>query len=164
MRFLSSTLFAAALVLTNLVVLPALANDPPKKPAAKEEPPKPKFDYIEEEGEKGRSGYVYKRVAKPKFEEPETIPKAPFPEPPEPPEPPKKDDHGKKMTMAHLRRKKRRTTVTALHPRKTKRKKMMAMVVDTAAAMVKMPKSLRLQQSVRCTTLRSLSWMATTAH
>ena len=73
-----------------------MANDPPKKPAAKEEPPKPKFDYIEEEGEKGRSGYVYKRVAKPKFEEPEPIPKAPFPEPPEPPEPPKKDDHGKK--------------------------------------------------------------------
>jgi hypothetical protein len=96
MRFLSSTLFAVALGLTNLVVLPAMANDPPKKPAAKEEPPKPKFDYVEEAGEPGRSGYVYKRVAKPKFEEPETIPKAPFPEPPEPPEPPKKDDHGKK--------------------------------------------------------------------
>jgi hypothetical protein len=96
MRFSISPLLAAALVLTSLIGSPALANDPPKKPAAKEEPPKPKFDYIEEEGEKGRSGYVYKRVAKPKFEEPEPIPKAPFPEPPEPPEPPKKDDHGKK--------------------------------------------------------------------
>jgi hypothetical protein len=96
MRFSISPLIAAALVLTSLISSPALANDPPKKPAAKEEPPKPKFDYIEEEGEKGRSGYVYKRVAKPKFEEPEPIPKAPFPEPPEPPEPPKKDDHGKK--------------------------------------------------------------------
>jgi hypothetical protein len=96
MRFSISPLIAAALVLTSLISSPALANDPPKKPAAKEEPPKPKFDYIEEEGEKGRSGYVYKRVAKPKFEEPEAIPKAPFPEPPEPPEPPKKDDHGKK--------------------------------------------------------------------
>jgi hypothetical protein len=95
MRFSISPLIAAALVLTSLISSPALANDPPKKPAAKEEPPKPKFDYIEEEGEKGRSGYVYKRVAKPKFEEPEPIPKAPFPEPPEPPEPPKKDDHGK---------------------------------------------------------------------
>ena len=84
MRFLSSTLIAAALVLTSFMGSPALANDPPKKPAAKEEPPKPKFDYVEEEGEKGRSGYVYKRVAKPKFEEPEPIPKAPFPEPPEP--------------------------------------------------------------------------------
>jgi len=96
MRFSISPLIAAALVLTSLISSPALANDPPKKPAAKEEPSKPKFDYIEEEGEKGRSGYVYKRVAKPKFEEPEPIPKAPFPEPPEPPEPPKKDDHGKK--------------------------------------------------------------------
>ena len=92
MRFSFSPLIVAALVLTSLIGSPVLASDPPKKPAAKEEPPKPKFDYIEEEGEKGRSGYVYKRVAKPKFEEPEPIPKAPFPEPPEPP---KKDDHGK---------------------------------------------------------------------
>jgi len=92
MRFLSSSLIAAALALTNLIGSPALASDPPKKPAAKEEPPKPKFDYVEEEGEKGRSGYVYKRVAKPKFEEPQEVPKA---EPKEyKPEP--KDDHGKK--------------------------------------------------------------------
>ena len=93
MRFLSSTLTAAALVLTSLIGSPALANDPPKKPAVKEEPPKPKFDYIEEEGEKGRSGYVYKRVAKPKFEEPQEVPKA---EPKEPEKPAPKDDHGKK--------------------------------------------------------------------
>ena len=90
MRF-SSSLIAAICVLASLIGSPALASDPPKKPA-KEEPPAPKFDYIEEPGETGRSGYVYKRVAKPKFEEPEPVPKAP---PPEPPEPPKKDDHGK---------------------------------------------------------------------
>lgn len=96
MRFPSSTFITAILVLTSLFGLPAWANDPPKKPAATEEPPKPSFDYVEEEGVKGRGGYIYKRVAKPKFEEPEPIPKAPFPEPPEPPEPPKKDDHGKK--------------------------------------------------------------------
>ncbi len=93
MRFSSVPLLAAMLVLTSLIGAPAFASDAPKKPAAKEEPPKPKFDYVEEAGEQGRSGYVYKRVAKPKFEEPEPIPKAPFPEPPEPP---KKDDHGKK--------------------------------------------------------------------
>lgn len=92
MRF-SSSLIAVICVLASLMGSPALASDPPKKPAAKEEPPAPKFDYVEEQGETGRSGYVYKRVAKPKFEEPEPIPKAPFPEPPEPP---KKDDHGKK--------------------------------------------------------------------
>ena len=71
----------------------AMASDPPKKPAAKEEPPAPKFEYIKEEGFEGRGGYVYKRVAKPAFEEPQPVPKAP---PPEPPKPPAKDDHGKK--------------------------------------------------------------------
>ena len=70
MRFLSTSLIAAALALTSLIGSPALANDPPKKPAAKEEPPKPKFDYAEEDGEHGRSGYIYKHVVKPKFEEP----------------------------------------------------------------------------------------------
>ena len=93
MRFSSSIFLAVLLALASLVGSPVWASDPPKKPAAKEEPPKPKFDYVEEAGEPGRGGYVYKRVAKPKFEEPEAIPKAPFPEPPEPP---KKDDHGKK--------------------------------------------------------------------
>jgi hypothetical protein len=93
MRFLSSPFLAVALVLTSLTGSPALANDPPKKPAAKEEPPKPKFDYVEEAGEPGRSGYVYKRVAKPKFEEPKELPKA---EPKEPQKPEPKDDHGKK--------------------------------------------------------------------
>ena len=91
MRFSSFPLIIAAFVLSSLFSVPVLASDAPKKPAPLEEPPKPKFDYIEEAGEKGRSGYVYKRVAKPKFEEPEPVPKAP---PPEPPEPPKKDDHG----------------------------------------------------------------------
>ncbi len=95
MRFISNISVIAALTLTCLVGTPAFASDPPKKPAVKEEPPAPEFEYVKEEGEKGRSGYVYKRVAKPKFEEPERIPKAPFPEPPPPPEKPetsKKDD------------------------------------------------------------------------
>jgi hypothetical protein len=66
------------------------ASDPPKKPEVKEEP---KIIYVEEAGELGRRGNVYKRVAKPKFEEPEPVAKAPFPAPPEPP---KKEDSGKK--------------------------------------------------------------------
>jgi hypothetical protein len=93
MRFSSSTLLATALVLASLIGMPALANDPPKKPAAKEEPPKPKFEYVEEEGELGRGGYIYKRVAKPKFEEPKEVPKA---EPKEAHKPEAKDEHGKK--------------------------------------------------------------------
>ena len=93
MRFSSSTLIATALVLTSFLGSPAFASDPPKKPAAKEEPPKPKFEYVEEEGEPGRSGYIYKRVAKPKFEEPKELPKA---EPKEAHKPEPKDDHGKK--------------------------------------------------------------------
>ena len=93
MRFLSSTLLASALVLVSLTGSPALASDDPhKKPAAKEEPPKPKFDYADEEGEQGRSGYVYKRVVKPKFEEPKELPKA---EPKEAHKPEPKDSHGK---------------------------------------------------------------------
>jgi hypothetical protein len=93
MRFLSSTLLASALVLTSLICSPAFANDPPKKPAAKEEPPKPKFNYAEEDGEHGRSGYVYKHVVKPAFEEPKELPKA---EPKEAHKPEPKDSHGKK--------------------------------------------------------------------
>jgi len=92
MRFSISPLFVTALLLTSFFSTPALASDPPKKPAAKEEPPAPKFEYVEEEGYGGRSGYIYKRVAKPAFEEPQPTPKAP---PPEPPKPPSKDDHGK---------------------------------------------------------------------
>ena len=91
MRFSTSLLVACFLALTSVVSTPVLANDPPKK-AAKEEPPAPKFEYIEEEGVTGRSGYQYKRVAKPKFEEPQEVPKA---EPKEPPKP-EKDSHGKK--------------------------------------------------------------------
>jgi hypothetical protein len=93
MRFSSSPLFAMILLMTSLLGSPAFANDPPKKPAVKEEPPKPKFEYIEESGEVGRSGYIYKRVAKPKFEEPQEVPKA---EPKETHKPEPKDDHGKK--------------------------------------------------------------------
>jgi len=92
MRFSYSRLLASALLLTSLIGSPAFANDPPKKPAAKEEPPKPKFEYVEEEGEPGRGGYIYKRVAKPKFEEPKELPKA---EAKEPAKPEPKDDHGK---------------------------------------------------------------------
>ena len=58
----------------------------------KEEPPAaPEVEYVKEAGVKGRSGYVYKRVAKPKFEEPAKVPKAP-PKEPEKPEP--KEEHG----------------------------------------------------------------------
>lgn len=91
MRFSLSILIAITCVLTGFSSPSALASDPPKK-AAKEEPPKPKFEYIEEEGELGRGGYIYKRVAKPKYEEPQEVPKA---EPKEPPKAPAKDDHGK---------------------------------------------------------------------
>ncbi len=91
MRFSYSLLFALAMVLTNLVGTPVFASDPPKK-AVKEEPPAPKFEYVDEKGEEGRGGYIYKRVAKPKFEEPKEVPKA---EPKEPPKP-EKDSHGKK--------------------------------------------------------------------
>ena len=93
MRFSTSTFFAFILVLTNLAGFSAWANDPPKKPVVKEEP---RINYVEEAGEAGRRGNVYKRVAKPKFEEPEPIPKAPFPAPPEPSDPPKKEGSGKK--------------------------------------------------------------------
>ncbi|MEY4490277.1 MAG: hypothetical protein RLY41_83 [Pseudomonadota bacterium] len=91
MRFSFSLFVAFTCVLTGLASTPAFASDPPKK-AAKEEPPKPKIEYVEEEGELGRGGYIYKRVAKPKFEVPQEVPKA---EPKEPPKPPEKDDHGK---------------------------------------------------------------------
>jgi len=91
MRFSFSFLFAITCVLTGLSSTSALASDPPKK-AAIEEPAKTKFDYIEEKGEVGRSGYVYKRVAKPKFEEPQEVPKE---EPKEPPKPPEKEDKAK---------------------------------------------------------------------
>ncbi len=91
MRFSTSLLFACILALTSLVSTPVLASDPPKK-AVKEEPPAPKFEYVEEQGVTGRSGYQYKRVAKPKFEEPQEVPKA---EPKEPPKP-EKDSHDKK--------------------------------------------------------------------
>ncbi len=92
MRFSISILFATTLLLMSFLGTSAFASDPPKKPAAKEEPPAPKFEYIEEQGYEGRGGYIYKRVAKPAFEEPQPTPKAP---PPEPPKPPSKDDHGK---------------------------------------------------------------------
>lgn len=90
MRFSTATFFAFSFVLTSLFGASVWASDPPKKPEVKEEP---KITYVEEEGELGRRGNVYKRVAKPKFEEPEPLPKPPFPKPPEPP---KKDDSGKK--------------------------------------------------------------------
>ena len=91
MRFSFSIIFAITCFLTGFSSTSVLASDPPKKPAI-EEPPKPKFEYIQEKGEVGRGGYVYKRVAKPKFEEPQEVPKE---EPKEPPKPPEKDDKGK---------------------------------------------------------------------
>lgn len=120
MRFSISPLIAAALVLTSLIGSPALANDPPKKPAAKEEPPKPKFDYVEEEGEKGRSGYIYKRVAKPKFEEYQEVPKA---EPKEPEKPEPKDDHGKKDDHGAPKKEEKKDDGHGAPPKKDEKKK-----------------------------------------
>ena len=68
---------------------PALASDAPKAPPPKEKEP----NYANEEGEKGRSGAVYKRVLKEPLGEPEPLPK----EEPKPKEDKKdaKDAHGK---------------------------------------------------------------------
>jgi hypothetical protein len=96
MRFSFSIILAISCVLTGFTSSSALASDPPKKAAA-EEPAKPKVEYVKEEGELGRGGYIYKRVAKPKFEEPQEVPKA---EPKEPPKPPEKEDKGKPDTKA----------------------------------------------------------------
>jgi hypothetical protein len=96
MRFSFSIILAISCVLTGFTSTSALASDPPKKAAA-EEPAKPKVEYVKEEGELGRGGYIYKRVAKPKFEEPQEVPKA---EPKEPPKPPEKEDKGKPDTKA----------------------------------------------------------------
>lgn len=83
-RFVTS-LSRLSLVLSLSLSSLAWAND---HGAKKEEPvpSAPDVEYVKEEGIKGRSGYVYKRVAKPKFEEPEKVPKAP-PKEPEKPEP-----------------------------------------------------------------------------
>lgn len=91
MRFPTSHFFAVLFLLTSLFGAPVWASDEPKKGAV-EEPAAPKFEYVDESGIEGRGGYVYKRVAKPKFEEPQPVPKAP---PKEAPEPPEKDDHAK---------------------------------------------------------------------
>lgn len=90
MRLSFSFIVAISCVLMGFTSPSAFASDPPKKAA--EEPPKPKIEYIEEKGETGRGGYIYKRVAKPKFEEPQEVPKA---EPKDPPKPPAKEDQAK---------------------------------------------------------------------
>ncbi len=73
---------------------PVRANEEHGAPPAKEEPKAPKIEYIKEDGIPGRGGYVYKHVAKPKFEEPKVAPKLPPKEPPKPAE--KEDSHAKK--------------------------------------------------------------------
>ena len=112
--------------MTSLMGSPAFANDPPKKAAAKEEPPKPKFDYIEENGEVGRSGYIYKRVAKPKFGSHKKFlklsPKKRISQNP------KTTTAKKTMATARLKKKRKRTMATVPLLRKTKRRKTMAMV------------------------------------
>ena len=67
---------------------PALASDAPKPPPEEKKP-----NYAKEEGEKGRSGTVYKRILKDPRVEPEPLPK----EEPKPTEAKKeaKDAHGK---------------------------------------------------------------------
>jgi hypothetical protein len=94
MRFSFSKLFAIAWLMACLQGSPAFANEEHGAPPAKEEPKAPKVEYIKEDGIPGRGGYVYKHVAKPKFEEPKVAPKLPPKEPPKPAE--KEDPHEKK--------------------------------------------------------------------
>ena len=69
---------------------PAFSSDA-KKPAAPVVEEK-KFNYVEEEGTPGRSGYIYKRVAREAYEEPKPLPKE---EPKPAPKAEAKDSHGK---------------------------------------------------------------------
>ena len=79
-----------AAVLASMLCTPAFSSDA-KKPAAPVVEEK-KFNYVEEDGTPGRSGYVYKRVAREKYEEPKQLPKE---EPKPAPKPEAKDSHGK---------------------------------------------------------------------
>ena len=79
-----------AAVLASMLCTPAFSSDA-KKPAAPVVEEK-KFNYVEEDGTPRRSGYVYKRVAREKFEEPKQLPKE---EPKPAPKPEAKDSHGK---------------------------------------------------------------------
>jgi hypothetical protein len=89
MQRLVSSFLRLSLILSLWAGASAWANGHEEK--KEEPPPAPEVEYVKEPGVKGRSGYVYKRVAKPKFEEPTKVPKAP-PKEPEKPEP--KEEHG----------------------------------------------------------------------
>lgn len=89
-RSFSSFVLGLAALVASLLCTPAFASDA-KKPAAPVVEEK-KFNYVEEEGTPGRSGYVYKRVAREKFEEPKQLPKE---EPKPAPKAEAKDSHGK---------------------------------------------------------------------
>ena len=89
-RSFSSFVLGLAALVASLLCTPAFASDA-KKPAAPVVEEK-KFNYVEEEGTPGRSGYVYKRVAREKLEEPKQLPKE---EPKPAPKAEAKDSHGK---------------------------------------------------------------------
>jgi len=89
-RFFSSPVICLAAVLLSGLGTSAFASDAkkPAEPVVEEK----KFKYIEEEGTPGRSGYVYKRVAREDLPEPQLKAKE---EPKPPPKPEAKDSHGK---------------------------------------------------------------------
>lgn len=80
-----------------IVLIGAVCATPVLASEAKKEPPKveeKEVKYVNEPGEAGRAGQVYKRVEREKYDEPQFKPKEP-PAPPPKPEP-KDDGHGKK--------------------------------------------------------------------
>lgn len=88
-RFTLLHLFVLLLGALGFGLTPAWANEP-KKPVVPEVEVK-KFKYVDEEGEKGRSGYVYKRALRPNEDEPKPKPW----EPPKEPKAAEKEEHGK---------------------------------------------------------------------
>jgi hypothetical protein len=88
-RFTLLHLFVLLLGALGFGLPPAWANEP-KKPVVPEVEVK-KFKYVDEEGEKGRSGYVYKRALRPNEDEPKPKPWEPAKEP----KAAEKEEHGK---------------------------------------------------------------------
>jgi len=113
---------------------PVFASDAAKAPPPKEKEP----NYADEEGAKGRSGAVYKRVLKEARGEPEPVVK----EEPKPVEAKKtpRTRMARQMTTAKKRmttpRKKKKNTMTGTAPPpKKKRRKTPRKMMDTAVAM-----------------------------
>lgn len=95
MKFLPQSLtrlaFSSLLLCATVGLQPALASDAKKEPPKEEEK---EIKYVDEPGQLGRAGNVYKRVEHEKYDEPQLKAKEP-PAPPPKPEP-KDDGHGKK--------------------------------------------------------------------